>query len=328
MAGLSTTQSFADGDTVTAAKLNNIIANASIDDDAVTTAKIADDAVTLAQMANNSVDTAELVDDAVQNSKLETMAAKTVKANATNATANPTDVAVAANKLLAGTSNSINAVSFTTDLELDASDSAATLVRASDSLINGKSAVTPVAANDSLLFYDADGSGNKLRKATVKSTIQSLDATSSESGVVSLATQGEIIDTSTIVASADAIGASVGSPMLAKAWISMSYNQVHDNDSGTVTVGSSFNLGTPTHNFSSSRGLVTFPFSTNLKSTISSYCVMISAYFWQTVSSSSEIAYGVVTARSNSSFTVQFNNYVNTAVNPAQVDLVVFSLGQ
>jgi hypothetical protein len=69
MAGLSTTQSFADGDTVTAAKLNNIIANASIDDDAVTTAKIADDAVTLAQMANNSVDTAELVDDAVYWSK-------------------------------------------------------------------------------------------------------------------------------------------------------------------------------------------------------------------------------------------------------------------
>ena len=328
MAGLSTTQSFADGDTVTAAKLNNIVGYASIDDDAVTTAKIADDAVTLAQMANNSVDTAELVDDAVQNSKLETMAAKTVKANATNATANPTDVAVAANKLLAGTSNSINAVSFTTDLELDASDSAATLVRASDSLINGKSAVTPVAANDSLLFYDADGSGNKLRKATVKSTIQSLGATSSESGVVSLATQGEIIDTSTIVASADAIGASVGSPMLAKAWISMSYNQVHDNNSGTVTVGSSFNLGTPTHNFSSSRGLITFPFSTNLKSTISSYCVMISAYFWQTVGSSSEIAYGVVTTRSNSSFTVQFKNYVDVAVNPAQVDLVVFSLGQ
>ena len=36
MAEISTTQSFADGDTVTAQKLNNIIANASIGEEAIT----------------------------------------------------------------------------------------------------------------------------------------------------------------------------------------------------------------------------------------------------------------------------------------------------
>ena len=46
MAGLTTTQTFSDGDTVTAAKLNNIVGNASIDADAVTTAKILDANVT------------------------------------------------------------------------------------------------------------------------------------------------------------------------------------------------------------------------------------------------------------------------------------------
>ena len=215
MAGLTTTQTFSDGDTVTAAKLNNIVANCSIDDDAITTVKINDGDVTLAKMDTLSVDTGQLVDDAVQNSKLENMVASTVKANATSGRANPTDVAVAANKLLVGTSDSINAVGFTTDLEMDASDSAATLIRAAASLVGGKSSVT-AAATDEILIKDAtDGA---LKKVTAKTVVQSFDATTSESGAVSLATAAEIIDPTTIVAAADAVGAAVGAPMLAKAW--------------------------------------------------------------------------------------------------------------
>jgi hypothetical protein len=324
MAGITTTQTFSDGDTVTAAKLNNIVANASIDNDAITTAKIDDNAVTLAKMANASVDTAELVDDAVQNSKLEEMGARTVKANATNATANPTDVAVGGNKLIVGTTNSINAVSFADDLALDNADSTATKIIAAPSLINGKSTVA--ASNlDELLLYDQDAT-SVLKKTTAGSIVASLKATDSQSGSAELATSAELISTSGAPTNA-VVGAAIGSPMLAKAWISMSYNQVWNNDTGTVTVGSSFNLGTPAHDFDTNQGLITFPFSTNLKSGLTSYCVMISSYFWQTVSSSSEIAYGIVTARSNSSFTVQFKNYVNVNVNPGQVDIVVFAVG-
>jgi hypothetical protein len=240
MAGLSTTQSFADGDTVTAAKLNNIIANASIDDDAVTTAKIDDNAVTLAQMANNSVDTAELVDDAVQNSKLETMAAKTVKANATNATANPTDVAVAANKLLAGTSNSINAVSFTDDLELDASDSAATKIKAAATLIGGKSSVT-ADSSDELLIKDAtDGA---LKRATAQSVVQSQVATTGTSGVVRVSSASKLIDVSSAL-TADVVGITTAAPMLAKAFVEFT----SDNSDGAQTITNSFNLTSVTRN--------------------------------------------------------------------------------
>ena len=219
MAGLTTTQTFSDGDTVTAAKLNNIIANASIDADAITTAKINDDAVTLAQMADDSVDTGQLVDDAVQNSKLENMAASTVKANATSGSANPTDVAVAANKLLVGTSDSINAVGFTTDLELDAADSAAADIQVADTLISGKSTVTVVPANDTVLVYDADGSGNKLGKATVTDMMQTLPAVTTTSGVVRLATAERSVD-STVAGTVDAdvLTAKLAGPMLAKAW--------------------------------------------------------------------------------------------------------------
>ena len=219
MAGLTTTQSFSDGDTVTAAKLNNIVGNASIDADAVTEVKILDANVTLAKMATASVDTGQLVDDAVQNSKLENMAASTVKANATSGSANPTDVAVAANKLLVGTSDSINAVSFTTDLELDAADSAAADIQVADTLISGKSTVTVVPANDTVLVYDADGSGNKLGKATVTDMMQTLPAVTTTSGVVRLATAERSVD-STVAGTVDAdvLTAKLAGPMLAKAW--------------------------------------------------------------------------------------------------------------
>jgi hypothetical protein len=71
MAGITTTQTFSDGDTVTAAKLNNIVANASIDNGGIAAGKLANDSVQEANMANNSVDTNALVNDSVQNSKLQ-----------------------------------------------------------------------------------------------------------------------------------------------------------------------------------------------------------------------------------------------------------------
>ncbi len=240
MPDISTTQSFADGDTVTAAKLNLIIANASITSGAVTNAKLGTNAVELTNMANNSVDTAELVDDAVQNSKLEEMAAKTVKANATNATANPTDVAVAANKLLAGTSNSINAVSFTTDLELDASDSAATKIKAAATLIGGKSSVT-ADSSDELLIKDAtDGA---LKRATAQSVVQSQVATTGTSGVVRVSSASKLIDVSSAL-TADVVGITTGAPMLAKAFVEFTSN----NSDGAQTITNSFNLTSVTRN--------------------------------------------------------------------------------
>jgi hypothetical protein len=214
MAGITTTQTFSDGDTVTAAKLNNIVANASIDNGGIAAGKLANDSVQEANMANNSVDTNALVNDSVQNSKLNNMAAKTVKANATNASANPTDVAVAANKLLAGTSNSINAVSFTDDLELDASDSAATKIKAAASLIGGKSSVTAEAADEILIKDATDGA---LKRATAQSVVQSQVATTGTSGVVRVSDAAKLVNVSGAI-TADVVGITTGAPMMAKAW--------------------------------------------------------------------------------------------------------------
>ena len=296
MAGLSTTQSFADGDTVTAAKLNNIIANASIDDDAVTTAKIADDAVTLAQMANNSVDTAELVDDAVQNSKLETMAAKTVKANATNATANPTDVAVAANEVLVGTSNSLKNVSFADDFELDAADDTATKIIAAPSLINGKSTVA--ASNlDELLLYDQDAT-SVLKKTTAGSVVASLKATDTQSGSTELATAAELIGATASPANLVA-GVTSAAPMLVKAYVEFTST----TSNGAQTITNSFNLTSLTR---TSAGVYDIVFDTNLPS---DKYVMV-ANGWKS-SSPNFLLFGRITSRTatGAGCTVKFGQY-------------------
>jgi hypothetical protein len=145
------------------------------------------------------------------------MAAKTVKANATNASANPTDVAVAANKLLVGTSNSINAVSFADDLALDNADSTATKIIAAPSLINGKSTVA--ASNlDELLLYDQDAT-SVLKKTTAGSIVASLKATTSQAGSMLVASGDAVSDpfNATVVEEAFAPTQAINCPIFAKA---------------------------------------------------------------------------------------------------------------
>jgi len=330
MAGLTTTQTFADGDTVTAAKLNNIVSNASIDADAVTTAKILNANVTLAKMATGSVDTDQLVADSVQNSKLNDMAARTVKANATNASANPTDVPVAVSELLAGTSTTINAVSFTTDLEMvDSSDAVKTdntaaKIRVADTLINGKSTATVVPANDTVLVYDADGAGNKLRKATVEDMMQTLPAVESTSGVVRLATAKRSVDPTTAgTVAADALTVNNASPMLAKAWIEFTST----GSAGAQSLTNSFNITSITQNGTGIYDIVFGNGGTDTKFDLPSdkYIVFATGYD----SGSGDLLFGRITSRTATGVgcTVKFGDYshvVTDAADPTGVATLVF----
>lgn len=123
MAELTTSQSFADGDTVTAAKLNNIIANASVGaeiitnrseltsvdasndfvlgydasatglrkikptnivpDSSITTAKLNDSAVTTAKINDSAVTTAKINDSAVTTAKVNNGAITSAKVDTT-----------------------------------------------------------------------------------------------------------------------------------------------------------------------------------------------------------------------------------------------------
>lgn len=314
MAGITTTQTFSDGDTVTAAKLNNIIANASIDNDAITTAKIDDNAVTLSKMANASVDTAELVDDAVQNSKLEEMGARTVKANATNATANPTDVAVGGNKLIVGTTNSINAVSFTDDLELDASDSAATKIKAAASLIGGKSSVTADAADEILIKDATDGA---LKRATAQTVVQSQVATTGTSGVVRVSDAAKLVNVSGAI-TADVVGITTGAPMLAKAWGRFSHAG-GGTASSDFSWTQSFNIDTSNCSANTTTKVMTIAFTTALPS--AKYIVV--GHAWGTYQ-----LVPILVTPGTANFTIKFYQYnVATVQWPTtEANFVVYGL--
>jgi hypothetical protein len=335
MAGLTTTQTFSDGDTVTAAKLNNIISNCSIDDDAITTVKIDDDAVTLAQMADNSVDTGQLVADSVENSKLNDMAAKTVKANATNAGANPTDVPVAVSELLAGTSTTINAVSIITDLEMvDSSDaivtdSTATKIRVADTLISGKSAFDAAAgtdpvvpANDTVLVYDTSGTGNKLRKATVTNMMQTLPAVETTSGVVRLATTKRSVDPTTAgTVPADVLTVNNASPMLAKAWVEFTYGA--DSKTGDVaqTITNSFNITSVTRDGEGIYNIIFGNGLTDTKFDLPSDKYIVSATGYD--AGADDLLGGFITSKASpagSGCTVKFGHYNNVTTNPKDPD--------
>ena len=316
MAGLSTTQSFADGDTVTAAKLNNIIANASIDDDAVTTAKIDDNAVTLAQMANNSVDTAELVDDSVSNDKLGTMLKRRVKLNATDATANPTDFAIAANEVLVGTSNSLNAVSFADDLKLDNTDSSATKIIAAPGIITTKTTVS-AASGDEFLIYDSDDPSN-LHKTTAQSIVSSTAATSSVSGSTELATAAELIGATASPANLVA-GVTSAAPMLAKAFVEFTSNSTN----GAQTITNSFNLTSLTR---TSAGVYDILFDTDLPS--DKYVMIATAHYLNGGSDDYQL-YGRITSKATptgAGCTVKFGAYsdINALRDPDGLATLVF----
>ena len=255
MAGLTTTQTFNDGDTVTAAKLNNIISDATIDANAVTTVKINANAVTDDKLADNSVDSNAIKPNVVINSKLQEVAAKTVKANATDATANPTDVPVAANQLLVGTSTTIKAVSFSDDLALDNAGATASKIIAAPSLINGKSTVA--ASNlDELLIYDQDAT-TVLKKTTAGSIVASLKATDSQSGSAELATTAELIGGTASPTNLVAGNVNVA-PMMAKAWVEFT-----SSGSGAQTITNSFNITSLTKN---GTGIYDIVFDTDLPS--------------------------------------------------------------
>ena len=322
---------FSDGGTVDAAGLNNLVDNATIDALAVDEAQLADGAVAADKLAVDSVQTLKIVDDAVQNSKLENMAARTVKVNATDASANPTDVAmsngvdVAENKLLVGTTDSINAVKFDTDLELDATDNAAADIRVADTLISGKSTVTVVPANDTVLVYDADGSGNKLGKATVTAMMQTLPATDSTSGVTRIATvKRSVAPTSANgIDPADALGATNAGPMVAKAWIEFTST----GSAGAQSLTNSFNITSITQ---AGTGIYDIVFGNGVTDTkfdlpSDKYIVFATGY----VSTGENLLFGRITSRTATGVgcTVKFGEFehvVNDLADPTGIATLVF----
>jgi hypothetical protein len=245
------------------------------------------------------------------------MAAKTVKANATNGAADPTNVPVAVSELLAGTTTTINALSFTTDLEMvDSSDvvktdNTAAKIRVAANLIGGKVSVTADELDEILIKDATDGA---LKRATVKTAVQSQVATTVATGVCELATAAKLIDPSGAAAN-DVISAATGSPMLTKAWVEFASS----GSDIAQTITNSFNITSLTRN---GEGIYDILFATVLPS--DKYVVVATGYN----TGSKDLMFGRITSRTATGVgcTVTFGEFENvlTVKDPTGVATLVF----
>ena len=92
--------------------------NPTIGTGKVTTTNILDGTIATADIADNAVTSAKIVDGTVANVDLATMAANTVKTNATAGTASPTDLAITTNSILGRGAGNITPITLGTGLSI------------------------------------------------------------------------------------------------------------------------------------------------------------------------------------------------------------------
>lgn len=97
---------------------NSAVTTAKLADNAVTSVKIPDGTIVTADLSDNAVTSTKIVDGTVANVDLATMAANTVKTNATAATASPTDLAITTNSLLGRGAGNITPLTLGTGLSI------------------------------------------------------------------------------------------------------------------------------------------------------------------------------------------------------------------
>lgn len=259
---------FTTGDTVTAASLNNLVDNATVTAGSIGSTQLGANSVTADKISTSSpqpVTTGTIRDNAVNNSKLNNMGPQTVKVNATNGSADPSDLGMigggtnGSSKILIGTSNSINALTASQfkmvnsgSSYADATDSTATDLRLHTTAVDDWATVGAATDvhddNDRLLFYDADGTSASvasLKQISPKKLIQSLPATTSATGVVEIAAGSELTNpfaSSHPTELALSPKEAVNSPLFAKAWANIS-TALAWNATGDTSLDSSFNFG-------------------------------------------------------------------------------------
>ena len=262
---------FTTGDTVTAASLNILVDNATVTAGSIGSAELGSNSVTADKISTSSpepVTTGTIRDNAVNNSKLNNMGPQTVKVNATNGSADPTDLGVigggtnGSSKILMGTSNSINALTASQfkmvnsgSSYADATNNTATDLRLHTTAVDDWATVGAATDvhddNDRLLFYDADGTSASvasLKQISPKKLIQSLPATTAATGVVKIATGTELTNpfaSSHSTELALSPKGSINCPIFAKAVIELT--TLIDGDgtgTGKTSIASTYNFGT------------------------------------------------------------------------------------
>jgi hypothetical protein len=254
-------ETFATGNTVTAAKLNNLVDNATVTAGSIGSTELATNAVTADKISTASpqpVTTGTIRNNAVDNTKLEDMGSQTVKVRSTNSTGDPSNLAMigggsdGSSKLLVGTSDSINAVvadefKLVNSSDANVTNNTAAKLRLHTTAITGQTDLTSGSLdmdNDRLLIFDE--SPTKLAKVSPKKLIQSLPATATATGAVQIASGSNVTDpfNATTVETAFSPTQAINCPVFAKAWASISSSFASTASSGSFTLDNSYNIGT------------------------------------------------------------------------------------
>ena len=271
-------ETFATGNTVTAAKLNNLVDNATVTAGSIGSTELANAAVTADKISTASpqpVTTGTIRDGAVSNAKLADMAAQTVKVRATNSTGDASDLAAVGgstngtSKMLVGTSDSINAVEasqfkLVNSSNADVQDNTAAKLRLHTTAVSDWDTVAAATDvhddDDRLLIYDADGvsaSVASLKQIAPKKLLQSLPASTASTGVLRVASGAAVTDpfNATVVEDALSPTQAINCPIFAKAWCNFTTNVAsYDTAWGsvpgaaqTVVTSSTFNIAAGIH---------------------------------------------------------------------------------
>jgi hypothetical protein len=317
-------ETFATGNTVTAAKLNNLVDNATVTAGSIGSTELATNAVTADKISTASpqpVTTGTIRNNAVDNTKLEDMGSQTVKVRSTNSTGDPSNLAMigggtnGSSKMLVGTSDSINAVvasqfKLVNSSDADVTNNTAAKLRLHTTSVSDWDTVAAATDvhddNDRLLFYDADGVSAtvaSLKQIAPKKLIQSLPATTAGTGAVRIASGSAVTDpfNATTVEDAFAPTQSINCPIFAKAWADVSSALDYNATSGTITLDSDYNINTAAL---ASKGVVNFTFTDSVPS--ANYVVLVTNANYTTGGTLTEASRAIVSSKTTSGFTVTF----------------------
>jgi len=323
---------FTTGDTVTASGLNNLVDNATVTAGSIGSTELGTNSVTADKISTSApqpVTTSTIRDNAIDNTKLNNMGSQTVKVNATNGSADPTDLGMigggtnGSSKILMGTSNSLNVLTapqfkMVDGSDADATDSTATKLRLHTAAITDWDAVALATDvdddDDRLLIYD--DSPASLKQISPKKLIQSLPALTTTSGVVRLATTQRAIDPSTVgTVDADVLTVNQSAAMLTKAWVEFASS----GSDIAQTITNSFNITSLTRN---TEGIYDILFATDLPS--DKYVVVATGYN----TASKDLMFGRITSRTPTGVgcTVTFGEFENvlTVKDPTGVATLIF----
>lgn len=335
-------ETFATGNTVTAAKLNNLVDNATVTAGSIGSTELANAAVTADKISTASpqpVTTGTIRDNAVSNAKLAAMGSQTVKVRATNSTGDASDLAMiggstnGSSKMLVGTSDSINAVEasqfkLVDSSNADAQDNTAAKLRLHTTAVSDWDTVAAATDvhddNDRLLIYDADGvsaSVASLKQIAPKKLLQSLPASTAATGVLRVASGAAVTDpfNATVVEDALTPTQAINCPIFAKAWANISSTLAFGASSGSLTIDSNYNIATASV---TGRGVVAFTFSDNLPS--GNFVVTGSANYGDGTTVTKDSRY-VVSGESASGFTLTFTEVDGSSLTtPMTIRIAIF----